>query len=72
MKIRGIKQSQTIKLLEQTDNIADGEEIPLEISALFVHPLAHLSTEERQNRIKQVLGAWRDKPEINDIFTEID
>ena len=39
---------------------------------VIFHPLAHLSKEERQNRIKQVLGAWRNDSEIDDIFTEID
>ena len=36
------------------------------------HPLSHLSESERQSRIKQVLGAWRNDSEIDDIFTEID
>ncbi|MEL6580683.1 MAG: hypothetical protein AAFQ14_13110 [Cyanobacteria bacterium J06621_12] len=72
MKIRGIKQGQTIKLLEQVEDIADGEEIMVEISTLSVHPLADLSSDERQNRIKQALGAWRDEPEIDTIFAEID
>ena len=72
MKIKGIKRGQTIELLEKVDDIADGEEIVVEISPSYFHPLANLSPEERQNRIKQVLGAWRDDPEIDFIFTEID
>lgn len=44
----------------------------VEISTLPIHPLAHLSTEEQQNRIKQALGAWQDEPEIDAIFAEID
>ena len=43
----------------------------LESEATF-HPLANLSEEERQNLIKQVLGAWKNDSEIDDIFTEID
>lgn len=48
------------------------EEIVVEISTLPFHPLAHLNREERKNRIKQVLGAWQDEPEIDAIFAEID
>lgn len=48
------------------------EEIMVKTSTATFHPLAHLSKEEQQNRIKQVLGAWRDEPEIDDIFAEID
>ena len=44
----------------------------LEISPVTFHPLANLSPQERQNRIKQVLGAWQDDPEIDAIFAEID
>ena len=71
MKVKGIKRGQTIELLEQIDHIADGEEITVEISTVTFHPLAHLSTKERQNRIKQVLGAWQDDTEIDEIFAEI-
>ncbi|GAB4536931.1 MAG: hypothetical protein Tsb0014_25130 [Pleurocapsa sp.] len=71
MKIRGIKHGKTIKLLEQLDNIADGEEIMVEIFTLPLHPLAHLNIEERQNRIKKVLGAWQNEAEIDAIFAEI-
>ena len=72
MKVKGIKRGQTIELLEQIDDIADGEEITVEISTATFHPLAHLSTKERQNRIKQVLGAWQDDTEIDEIFSKID
>ena len=72
MKIKGIKRGQTIELLEQIDSITDGEEIMVEISPVTFHPLANLSPQERQNRIKQVLGAWQSNPEIDTIFAEID
>ncbi len=72
MKVKGIKRGQTIELLEQIDDIADGEEITVEISTATFHPLAHLSLKERHNRIKQVLGAWKDDAEIDEIFSEID
>ena len=72
MKIKGIKRGQTIELSEQIDNIADGEEIIVEISPVTFHPLVNFDPQERQNRIKQVLGAWQDDPEIDAIFAEID
>ncbi|MGL5793934.1 MAG: hypothetical protein ACRC06_05890 [Waterburya sp.] len=72
MKIKGIKRGQTIELLEKIDNIADGEEIMVDISIANCHPLAHLIPKERQNKIKQVLGAWQDKIEIDAIFAEIE
>ena len=72
MKIKGIKRGQTIELLDKIDNIADGEEIIVEISPVTFHPLANLNPQERQNRIKQVLGAWQNDPEIDAIFAEID
>ena len=71
MKIKGIKRGQTIELSEKIDDIADGEEIILEISPVTFHPLANLSPQERQKRIKQVLGAWQDDIEIDTIFAEI-
>ena len=48
------------------------EEIMEEISLLPFYPLAHLSKEKRQNRIKQVLGVWQNDAEIDAIFAEID
>ena len=72
MKIKGIKRGQIIELLEEVDDIADGEEIIVDISPVTFHPLANLSLEERQNRIKQVLGVWQNNTEIDAIFAEID
>ena len=72
MKIKGIKIGQTIELLEKIDAIADGEEIMVEISPVTFHPLAQLSLQERENRIKEVLGVWQDDLEIDAIFAEID
>ncbi|MDJ0661997.1 MAG: hypothetical protein QNJ42_21300 [Crocosphaera sp.] len=72
MKIKGIKRGQTIELLETVDDIADGEEVVVEISPVTFHPLANLNPQERQKRIKQVLGAWQNDPEIDAIFAEID
>jgi hypothetical protein len=36
------------------------------------HPLANLSDEERLARINQVFGAWKDQPDLVEIFAEID
>jgi hypothetical protein len=36
------------------------------------HPLANLTEAERLARINEVLGAWKDDPEIDEIFTQID
>ena len=71
MKIKGIKRGQTIELLEQIDNIADVE-VTVKISALAYYPLANFSVEERQNKISQVLGAWKDNTQIDEIFREIE
>lgn len=61
------------QLKSNTVSISNKEkEVTFKTSTLSVHPLAHLSTEERHKRIKQVLGAWKDDPEIDAIFTEID
>lgn len=69
MKIKGIKQGQTIQLLQQLDTINDGQEIFLEVSP--IHPLSHLNPEERLQRINAILGAWKDQPELIEIFAEI-
>ncbi len=55
-----VKRNKAIIKARQTDSTAN------------FHPLAHLSTEESQNRIKDVLGAWQNEPEIDAIFAEID
>ncbi|MDJ0570946.1 MAG: hypothetical protein QNJ53_18125 [Pleurocapsa sp. MO_192.B19] len=43
MKIKGIKRGQTIELLEKIDDLADGEEIIVEILPVTFHPLANLT-----------------------------
>lgn len=52
-------------------NKAITKAIQTDAKAVF-HPLAHLSEEEQQNRIKKVLGARQNEPELKEIFTEID
>ena len=56
-------------IIRRNNAIAKAKQIN---STTTFHPLAHFSAEEQQNRIKQVLGAWQDEPEIDTIFAEID
>ncbi len=68
MKIKGIKRGIMIELFEEID-IPDGMEVMVEIQNS--HPLAGLSKEEIQKRINKVAGVWKDDPEIEQIFAEI-
>ena len=66
MKIKGIKRGQTIELLKELA-IPDGSEITVEV------PDAQLiSKAERWERLNAVIGAWKDDPEITEIFAEMD
>ncbi|MBR8839355.1 MAG: hypothetical protein DSM106950_36470 [Stigonema ocellatum SAG 48.90 = DSM 106950] len=75
MKIRGIKRGQTIELLEPVNNIPDGTEIVVDLEppstkrAEFEKPL---TDEERLAKLNQLFGAWKDQPELMEIFAEID
>jgi hypothetical protein len=69
MKVKGIKRGQTIELIEAID-IPDGEQVTIEV--VRVHPLSHLTPEERQIRIDSALGGWKDDPNLDTIFAEID
>lgn len=75
MKIRGIKRGQTIELLEPVNNIPDGTEIVVDLEppstqrAKFEKPL---TDEERLAKLNQLFGAWKDQPELMEIFAEID
>jgi hypothetical protein len=70
MQIKGIKQGETIELLQRIDSIPDGVEVSIDI--LYLHPLSQLSLEERRNRIDAILGAWQGDTEIDTIFAELD
>ncbi|RAM52068.1 hypothetical protein BLD44_027530 [Mastigocladus laminosus UU774] len=75
MKIKGIKRGQTIELLEQINNIPDGTEIivDLEITSTQIHEKKQsLTDEEKLARLNKLFGAWKDQPELMDVFTEID
>jgi len=69
MKVKGIKRGQTIELIESID-LPDGEQVTIEV--VRVHPLSQLTLEERQLRIDSVLGGWKDDPNLDNIFAEID
>lgn len=69
MKIKGIKRGQTIQLLQKLDTINDGQEVFLEVSP--IHPLSHLTPKERLQRINTILGAWKNQPDLIEIFAEI-
>ncbi len=75
MKIKGIKRGQIIELLEQVDNIPDGVEIVVDLqvdinsSSEVKQPL---TDEERLAKLNQLFGAWKDQPELIEIFAEID
>lgn len=75
MKIKGIKRGQTIELLEQINNIPDGTEIlvELEITPTKISETKQpLTDEERLARLNKLFGAWKDQPDLMEIFTEID
>lgn len=66
MKIKGIKRGQIIELLESI-NIPDGVEITMEVE--FEQPL---DEQERLTKLNQIFGVWRNQPELDEIFAEID
>jgi hypothetical protein len=69
MKVKGIKRGQTIELIEMLD-LPDGEQVTVEV--FRVHPLSHLTPEERQICIDSALGGWKDDSNLDNIFAEID
>ncbi|GAP99697.1 hypothetical protein NIES2104_62630 [Leptolyngbya sp. NIES-2104] len=70
MKVKGILRGNTIELLEQVENLPSGSEITIEI--VGSHPLSHLTPEERQTLINEKLGGWKDDPNLDQIFADID
>ncbi|MCY7275043.1 MAG: hypothetical protein LH702_15240 [Phormidesmis sp. CAN_BIN44] len=69
MKVKGIKRGQIIELIEVLD-VPDGEQVTVEVSR--VHPLSQLTPKERQMRIDSALGGWKNDPNLDNIFAEID
>jgi hypothetical protein len=75
MKVRGIKRGQNIEILEQLNNIPDGTEIIIDVEFIanpITEPQPPLTDEERLARLNQLFGAWKNQPELTEIFTEID
>jgi hypothetical protein len=75
MKVKGIKRGQTIELLEQLNSIPDGAEIivELEVPTTDTNEIKQLLTdEERLIKLNQLFGAWKEQPELIEIFAEID
>jgi hypothetical protein len=66
MKVKGIIQGKTIQLSEEI-TAPDDTEVIVEIPDHF------LTNEiEQWQQLQQVAGAWKDDPEIEEIFAEID
>ena len=66
MKVKGIIQGNTIKLSEAVP-APDGTEVMVEI------PDRSLSNKiEQWQQLQQVIGSFKDDPEIDKIFAEID
>lgn len=75
MKIRGIKRGQNIEILEQLDNIPDGTEIIIDLEFIekqIPEPKLHLTEEEKLAKLNKLFGAWKNRPDLTEIFTEID
>ncbi len=66
VKLKGIKRGQSIELLESI-NIPDGVEIMMEVE--FEQPL---NEQERLTKLNQIFGAWKNQPDLDEIFAEID
>jgi hypothetical protein len=76
MRVRGIKRGQNIELFEQIQNIPDGTEITvdLEISAnnKNIQNKQPLTDEERLAKLNELFGAWKNQPDLIEIYDEID
>ncbi|MBD2308769.1 hypothetical protein H6G17_25190 [Chroococcidiopsis sp. FACHB-1243] len=66
MKVKGTKRGKNIELLEEI-NIPDGTEVHMEVE--IEQPL---SEQERLTRLNQIFGAWKNQPDLDTIFSEID
>ncbi|QJB46875.1 hypothetical protein [Dolichospermum flos-aquae] len=75
MKIKGIKRGQNIELLEQLNNIPDGTEIIIDLEFIekqIPEPKIHLTEEEKLAKLNKLFGAWKNQPDLTEIFAEID
>ncbi len=73
MKVKGIKRGQTIELLEQINSIPDGAKIIVDLEVVVINETKQsLTDEERLIKLNQLFGAWKEQPELIEIFAEID
>lgn len=66
MKIKGIKRGRKIELFQEID-IPDGSEVTVDVDVM-----QFLSEPERLRRLNELFGLWRNQPELDNIFSEID
>ena len=75
MKVRGIKRGQNIELLEQINDIPDGTEIIIDLkvsSDQNIQNKQSLTDEERLAKLNKLFGAWKNQPDLMEIYEEID
>ena len=75
MKIRGIKRGQNIEILEQLNNIPDGTEIIIDLEFLekqISEPKINLTQEEKLAKLNKLFEVWKNKPDLTEMFVEID
>ncbi len=75
MKVRGIKRGQNIELLEQINDIPDGTEIIIDFrisSDTNTQNKQFLTDEERLAKLNKLFGAWKNQPDLMEIYEEID
>ena len=75
MKVRGIKRGQNIELLEQINDIPDGTEIIIDLKIYSDPNISNkqpLTDEERLAKLNQLFGAWKNQPDLMEIYEQID
>ncbi|MGF1677113.1 MAG: hypothetical protein ACFCUV_26025 [Rivularia sp. (in: cyanobacteria)] len=75
MKVRGIKRGQNIELLEQINDIPDGTEIIIDFKISSNKNIPNkqpLTDEERLAKLNELFGAWKNQPDLIEIYDEID
>ncbi|MCF4967552.1 hypothetical protein [Nostoc sp. CMAA1605] len=75
MRVKGIKRGQNIELLEQLNNIPDGTEIIIDLELIeqqITERKLPLTEEERLAKLRKLFGAWKNQPDLTEIFAEID
>ncbi|MGB3653605.1 MAG: hypothetical protein WBA41_20650 [Rivularia sp. (in: cyanobacteria)] len=75
MKVRGIKRGQNIELLEQINDIPDGTEIIIDLKIYSDTNISNkqpLTDEERLAKLNKLFGAWKNQPDLMEIYDEFD